>query len=81
MGFGFGELVTFGAVSLRGIFTDTSVEGGELGGPRVLLPSADVDTHAIVKGDTLTIRGRTFEVAGVQPDGTGVTNLVLHEPL
>lgn len=77
---GFGEPVTSGAATLEGIFDDHSAAGGTLDGPALRLATADVDAHAIDQGSVLVIRGRTFHVAGVQRDGTGLAYLVLSEP-
>ncbi|MDN8001236.1 hypothetical protein QZN00_29295 [Burkholderia multivorans] len=37
----------------------------------------DLDAVDVAKGTTLSFDGQTFEVVGVEPDGTGVTALIL----
>lgn len=51
------------------------VAGVESFGPQALCASADV-TDA-VHGSTLEIGGVTYFVIGIQPDGTGMTLLIL----
>jgi hypothetical protein len=75
----FGESLSFGAVALVGIFNKDSYEGGDLGGPRVLLKTADIDAHGIDQGTVLAIRGIDYAVVGVQRDGVGVSTIVLNE--
>jgi len=77
--FGFSEPVVVGAVTVRGLFDDDSVENGELAGPQVMLQVGDVDTLGIDQGTEITIRGRAFYVAGVQRDGLGLANVVLRD--
>lgn len=36
-------------------------------------------TPAIKHGDTLVVSGTTYKVRGVQPDGTGITVLILEK--
>ena len=37
----------------------------------------DLDAVDVAKGTTLSFDGQTFEVVGIEPDGTGVTALIL----
>ena len=37
----------------------------------------DLDAVDVARGTTLSFDGQTFEVVGVEPDGTGVTALIL----
>jgi len=78
--FGFAEPVQVGAATVRGLFDDSSMEGGEIDGPLLILQTGDVDALGIDQGTVLTIRGRSFYVAGVQRDGVGTSTAVLREP-
>jgi hypothetical protein len=35
------------------------------------------DVAAVIHGDTIVINGVTYAITGVEPDGTGVTTLIL----
>ena len=37
----------------------------------------DLDAVGVARGTTLSFDGQTFEVVGIEPDGTGVTALIL----
>ena len=37
----------------------------------------DLDAVDVARGTTLSFDGQTFEVVGIEPDGTGVTALIL----
>ena len=49
--------------------------GVETSGPSALCKSSDVSAAA--HGDTLEIGGVTYNITGIQPDGTGFTLLIL----
>ena len=77
---GFAESVFSGATEMSGIFDDHSTAGDVLDGPRIVMKTSDIVDNTIDQGSVLTIRSRTFHVAGVQRDGTGVSTVVLVEP-
>ena len=69
---------------IKGIFDSEYLEvaaGGEVGfaisQPRFLTKTSNVSTAQ--DGDTIVINGSTYKVRVVQPDGTGMTNLVLEK--
>lgn len=47
--------------------------------PQFLARSSDIESAGISDGSTLHIEGRTYVVRSLQPDGTGMTSLVLEE--
>lgn len=80
-----GVTATWGAASVPGIFDNefTAIDGLGLpvavdsAMPRFTCRTADVD--GITGGDPVTINGTGYTVRSVQPDGTGMTVLVLSE--
>jgi hypothetical protein len=63
--------------AITGIFDNAFrlVNGVESYGPQILCASTDVSTA--VQGSTVEIGGTTYFVSGIQPDGTGMTLLIL----
>lgn len=53
--------------------------GVESSSPSALCKTSDVSNAK--HGDTLTISGTTYYVTGVQPDGTGITRLLLSKDM
>lgn len=47
----------------------------ELAGPQAICKTSDVSTA--IHGDTLVINSITYYIIGIQPDGTGITILIL----
>jgi hypothetical protein len=84
-----GEAITYtpaggDAETLSGVFTQdyyAPVEGGEVrvesASPAVSLPSSDVPSAA--QGDAVNVDGTDYKVVTVQPDGMGMTALILRE--
>lgn len=74
----FGVSATIGGVAVTGIFDNgyAAALGGLVAGrtPTLLLPTAAASPAL---GDPVTVGGATYTVAEIQPDGTGVTTLVL----
>lgn len=73
-----------GATTIQGIFDndyqeviDDSGVGAESSQPVFLCRTADVSSAA--HGDTLVVNSTNYVVRGVQPDGTGMTLLMLEE--
>lgn len=72
------------ATTIKGIFDNDFVEVDAGGGvpfamqqPRFLARTADVANA--VEDHTLLISGTTYKIKVVQPDGTGMTNLILEK--
>lgn len=76
---GFAVNATIGGLPVAGIFDNgyQAALGGMLENtaPTFIAPTASVS--ALVQGSALTINATAYKVATVQPDGTGVTTLVL----
>lgn len=77
----FAQAAVLDGVAVQGIFDDGYVASdvGELGmgttRPTLLLPSSQVP--AAVRGMQLQTDGKRFTVEDAQPDGTGMTLLIL----
>ena len=67
----------------NGIFDDAYFEapGGEVGfsasQPRLTVESAIIKNP--VYGETIVTNEKYYQIVGIQPDGTGVTTLILEE--
>ncbi len=78
----FGVDVVVGAVTLTGIFDNAYLETENFAGtaPRLIVKSSDVSAQGIGQGTALTVDGTSYTVGWPpQPDGTGMTELYLHE--
>lgn len=80
----FAVTATVGSAALSVIFDRAHIEalGGYGGGidataPAALLKTSDVAANSIARNSTLVIAGTTYYVQRAQPDGTGLTLLVL----
>lgn len=77
----FAQAATLNGVAVTGIFDNSYITGavGPAGmastGPIFTLPTADVPASPV--GKTLVTGGVTYTVAEHQPDGTGVSALML----
>ena len=74
----FGVDCTIDGETVRGIFDHASADAfGLVNGtkPILLLPSASLGSAAA--GSAITVGGVSFTIAEVQPDGTGMSRLVL----
>ena len=73
--------ITYNAGTIQGIFDDefSSAVQGEMGiestVPQVLVKSSDV--VGIAHADLMTINTIVYKIIGIQPDGTGMTMLLL----
>jgi hypothetical protein len=69
---------TVGLVTVRGIYdTDYGDPMGLVAGNRPVLTVTTADVAGVDVGTAVSINATAFTVAEVQPDGTGVTRLVL----
>jgi len=78
----FGVTATYdGASTIQGIFDKDYIEllQGEVGiastGPQMLCRSSDVS--GVVQGKAVVVGGVSYTVKGIEPDGTGMTLLLL----
>jgi hypothetical protein len=75
--------VTYNAATIQGIFDAefSSAVEGEMGVestvPQVLLKTSDVPS--VAHNETMTINSVVYKVIGIQPDGTGMTLILLSE--
>lgn len=75
---GHGTAATVGGLAVVGIFDNGYAQAFDavaLSGPRLTLPTAAAP--AATAGTAVVVAGTTYRVASVQPDGTGVTTLLL----
>ncbi len=75
--------VTYNSATIQGIFDDefTSAVEGEMGiessVPQVLVKTSDVPN--VAHNETMTINSVVYNVIGIQPDGTGMTLILLSQ--
>lgn len=65
------------AVAVGGIYDREYVEVNGFTGERPVFTCKDVDLPAIKTDTRVTLGGQLYRVAVVQPDGAGITTLVL----
>lgn len=80
----FGVAATYGGGTVNGIFDNEFFEADAGGSvmvamqqPRFMCRTADIPTAA--EGDAIVINAVDYTIRVVQPDGTGITTLVLEE--
>ncbi len=79
----FAANVILNSVTIQGIFDNEFLEAveGEMGVettiPQVMVKSSDI--ASAVHGDTMTINSVVYNIIGIQPDGTGMTLILLSE--
>jgi hypothetical protein len=75
----FAVSATVGAASVSVIFDRAHQDamGIDATQPAALMRTADVSANAIARNTTLVISGTTYYVQRLQPDGTGLTALLL----
>lgn len=75
----FATLANIEGLAVSGIFDRQYVEYADIAGnhPTFLCPSEAAST--IELGDEIRINKQPYTIAAIQPDGTGLTLLVLHE--
>ena len=76
---GFSQTLTHNGTDYLGIWDSPSTDGGDKIGPRTWV--TDVTAANISTADTVTIELTDYVVAGMQPDGTGMTLIILYENL
>ncbi len=69
--------VTLDGVQVTGIFERPYLEVAGMASTGPAFRCATAAAIGTVQGDTLVFNGDTYEVASVQPDGTGLTRLLL----
>lgn len=74
----FGVAATVGGVSLTGIFDNAYADPFGIvasASPVLLIVSSAAPSAAV--GNTVVVGGITYTIAEIQPDGTGITRLML----
>jgi len=56
-----------------------NLQTGEVEGAAPVAICKSSDVSGVSHGDTLDVNGTTYYVRGIQPDGTGLTTLILSE--
>lgn len=76
----FARAVTVKSTSLNAIFDAAYAEDFDIEGasPRLTCASADLPAD-LAHGDSAVVGSTTYKVRNIQPDGTGITVLVLEE--
>lgn len=64
---------------IRGIFAREYIETGKFEGYAPIVTVEDTNYPSVAHEDVLIIKGKSYSVVGIQPDGIGLTNIVLHE--
>lgn len=77
---GWAEALVVGGTTYYGIFDDESIEFGsrDKDPPSILVQATDAEGWS--HGATVTFRGLTYYIAGLQPDGVGVVRVILEPP-
>lgn len=77
----FGVTATVGVNSVDGIFDNEYITAFDTTGTQPVFHcrSSDVSLYSIARGTTLVINGTTYTVQNIEPDGTGMSKLVLSD--
>ena len=73
------EDATIGLKTVSGVMESQFIEALGIEGVRPVFTCAEVDVVGLNFKQTIKVKGITYKVAGVQPDGTGLTSLVLEQ--
>lgn len=74
----FGITATVGGVSVRGIFDNAYQDSfGIVASPQPSLLIASSSAPSAAVGDSVVANTATYTIAEIQPDGTGMTRLLL----
>ncbi len=74
----FGVSTKVGATVVTGIFDNAEADTfGLVANTRSVLTVATEDIPAAAVGTTVVVNGTTYTIAELQPDGTGITRLML----
>lgn len=72
-----GQLVTVATASVWGIFENAYAEDLNIAGTRPQLRCRTTDVSTAIVGTAVVVNELSYLVRGVQPDGTGMTVLIL----
>lgn len=68
-------------VIFEGEYYESSIGDAGIAGLSPMCSVADDQVEGIARNDALVINGSTYRVAGIEPDGTGVTRIRLRGPI
>jgi hypothetical protein len=60
-------------------FSEASPMGVGIESSRPMITARSCDVEDLAHGDTISIRDTNYSVVGIQPDGTGMTQIILSE--
>ncbi len=69
--------VTVGGVAVRAIFDAAYADPLGMAGNQPVLTVAADDLPAVAVGQAVTVNAVNYTVTGIEPDGTGITTLIL----
>jgi microcystin-dependent protein len=72
-----GQLVSVGGAAVWGIFGNAYAEDLEIAGTRPQLRCRTSDVTTAGYGTSVVVATESYLVRGIQPDGTGMTTLIL----
>jgi hypothetical protein len=75
----FGTAVTYNGGTIYGIFDNEYVEIGAVATLAPILTCRTSDVSAASEGTSIVIGGVTYQIMVKQPDGTGVSRLILEK--
>lgn len=75
----FGDAVTIGGVAARALFDNGYASGFDIAGSAPSIALLSTAAPAAALGDAVSVGGVAYTVAGIEPDGAGVTVLRLQE--
>jgi hypothetical protein len=75
----FGIALTLNAVSVRGIFDNGFSNQFSVDGVQPTLMVKSTDAASTVRGHAVVIDTVSYTVQGIEPDGTGMTRLILEK--
>lgn len=75
----FGASATFAGGAVSGVFDNGFGDAQGMAGSQPSFMAAASDLAGVVQGASVTIGGVAYSVAGIEPDGTGMTRLRLLE--
>ncbi len=73
----FGIAAVIGGSEVKGIFSNAYAEELEIAGSKPIFIVGADDAAAIDEGDTAVIGGKTYHVDGIEPDKSGLTNILM----
>ena len=67
------------ALVIRGIFSREYSETSDFDGYAPIITVKDTDYPDVARKHVLSVNGKNYSVVDIQPDGTGLTNIMLHD--